>query len=56
MLPCYIIIQDGMERAKLIPLEHLRKTKDKQEGDNKLIFIQTYNPNNPDIFKIMDKG
>ena len=37
-------------------MKDLRKTKDKQEGDNKLIFIQTFNPNNPDIFKIMNKG
>ena len=28
------IIQDGIKRAKPIPLEDLRKTKDKQEGDN----------------------
>ena len=46
---------DGIERAKLIPLEDLRNTKDKQ-GDNRLIFIQTYNPITPEIFKIMDKG
>ena len=50
------IIQDGIERAKLKPLEDLMKTKDKQEGDNKLIFVQTCNSNIPDIFKIMDKG
>ena len=45
----------GIDKAKSIPQEDLRKTKRLSDLTNTLPFITTYNPNNPNIYNIVKK-
>lgn len=45
------LIKNGIERAKAIPIDILRKTVEKEENENIIPFVFTHNPLNPDIFR-----
>ena len=47
------LINQGIEKAKSIPLTDLRKPKEIDNNKKILPFITTHNPNNPDIFPII---
>ena len=45
----------GINKALTIPLQELR-TAETISNDNSLPFIITYNPNNPNIYEMIDKS
>lgn len=46
------LIKNGIERAKVIPIAELRKTRETQSTDDNIIpFVVTHNPRNTDIFQ-----
>ena len=48
------LIEFGINKALSIPLQELRTPKT-ISYDNNLPFIATYNPNNPNVYEIIDK-
>ena len=48
-----MVVEKGIEKALAVPQEQLRSEKLKKKDDI-LLFISTYNPNNPNVFpKVM---
>ena len=45
----------GINKALSIPLQELRTSKT-ISNDNSLPFITTYNPNNPNVYEMIDKS
>ena len=45
----------GINKALSIPLQELRTPKT-TSNDNSLPFITTYNPNNPNVYQMIDKS
>ena len=45
----------GINKALSIPLQELRTPK-KISNDNSLPFVTTYNPNNPNVYEMIDKS
>ena len=47
------IIENGIEKAKSTSMEVLRSCRKKDIDPNIIPFVHTYNPNNPNMFKII---
>ena len=47
------LVDSGIQKAKSIPLEELRQTKQKENTTQPLAFVTTHNPRNPDMFQVI---
>ena len=48
-----LLVEEAIKRASAMDIEELRKQRTLTSHDNRLCFVTTYNPNNPDIFPII---
>ena len=48
------LVDSGIAKAKSIPLEELRETKQNVNTTQPLAFVITHNPRNPDMFKVIN--
>ena len=51
-----LLIQDGISKAMEKDTYELRKVKDKSNKNKMLLFVSTFNPNNPEVFGIIQQN